>query len=807
MLTRYLLRLARLCALALTLHVMTLPQFAAADDVQTAENAALNLQLDVSINGQPTGLVAAFTDLGESRLAATAQELGEIGIIAPAGKAPGDLVPLDDLPGLKYVYDEAKQAIAIETSDVNRIKKNYNARGELDQATVTPSDYGAVLNYTLFGSHGGDDGITNFRSSQFSGINATLDMRLMAPLGVLENSAIIGMTLADETETLRLDTTYTFSDEADLVRWRAGDFITGGTSWSRPVRLGGIQAQRAFSMRPDLVKSPLPAVSGSAAVPSAVDVYVNGVKSFSKDVAAGPYQIDNIPAVTGAGVAQVVTRDASGRETVQSVSFYNSPQLLKPGLLDFSMETGVARALYGIESNANSDDIVASITLRAGISDWLTAEAHGEGGEKLMNGGAGIVARVSDLGVITAALSGSSSDSGTGSQVYGGFETKAGTVTINGRSQRAFGDYEDTASLSARDNPIRAGIAGVPGISTGFLSYAPPRAIDSLTLSTPLDFDKGTVSATYLRYEANDADTTEIVTASYSRPIFSKANLQATGYVDLNDTDSSGFFLGVSMALDDSISVSSGLSGRGGEYGAQVSASKPVSQKPGSWGWRITDLEDSSPYRTATVGYRTSAARLEAGLTQDSAGVRTTASAEGALAVVGGDVYASNRIEDAFAVVDVHEPDVRVERENVVVGTTNEDGKILIPNLNAYQRNKISIDPMDLPINAEPATTYDYITPGFKSGVYVDFDVKKASQSALVVLQDANGALIPPGSEGHLDGSEEPFVVGYDGQAFIKDLKAVNTVHITHEKGACTAQFAFAPTNEVQPVIGPEICQ
>ncbi|MGB4865304.1 MAG: hypothetical protein WBP38_05365, partial [Hyphomicrobium sp.] len=105
MLKRYLSLLAKFCALFLGLIVIALPQFAAADDVQNTENAAITLQLDVSINGQPTGFVAAFTDLGDSRLAATARELGEIGIVAPAGKAPNDLVPLSDLPGLSYVYD------------------------------------------------------------------------------------------------------------------------------------------------------------------------------------------------------------------------------------------------------------------------------------------------------------------------------------------------------------------------------------------------------------------------------------------------------------------------------------------------------------------------------------------------------------------------------------------------------------------------------------------------------------------------------------------------------------------------------
>jgi outer membrane usher protein len=627
---------------------------------------------------------------------------------------------------------------------------------------------------------------------------------------VLDQTAIIGMNLADETQALRLNTTYTFTDDENLMQWRAGDIISGGTDWSRPVRLGGVQAQRAFSIRPDLVKSPLPSVSGSAAVPSAVDVYINGVKSYSKDVPAGPYQIDNIPAISGAGVAQVVTRDASGKESIQALSFYNSPQLLKPGLSDFSAETGYARSHYGIESFGYGEALLGSATLRMGITDWLTAEAHGEGGDGLVNGGAGVVASVFNSAVVSAAVSVSSSGQGTGTQLYGSFDTKAGPVSINGRIQHALDNYDDLATLTARENREIANstLGGLPLIASGLFSYAPPRSVESLTLSMPIAFDKSTVSATLLRYETVNSEPTELVTASYSRPLTSKASMNATGYVDINDTSKAGLYIGVSMSLDDGISLSTGLSGRGeGDYTGNVSLNKPVSHEPGSWGWRINDLEGGSPYRSASVGYRGSAARVEAGLAQSESGVQASASVEGAVAVLGGNVYTANHIEDSFAVVDAHAPGVKVQRENLLVGTTNEDGKILIPNLNSYHRNKISIDPIDLPINAEPATTYDYITPSFRSGVYVDFDVKKATPNAIVILKMPDGSFVTAGSEGHIDGSDEPFVVGYDGQAFIRDLKAVNTIHVTLASGACSATFASDQSAEVQPIIGPEICQ
>jgi outer membrane usher protein len=143
------------------------------------------------------------------------------------------------------------------------------------------------------GSHGGEEGITSFRSSNFSGINATLDTRLIAPLGVLDNSAIIGMTLATKPKPAsRYDHILGRRQSGAVAR---SDFISGGTSWSRPVRLGGVQAQRAFRCG-GFGKKSAARRQRSAAVPSAVDVYINGIKSYSKDVAAGPIRSTTFPA-------------------------------------------------------------------------------------------------------------------------------------------------------------------------------------------------------------------------------------------------------------------------------------------------------------------------------------------------------------------------------------------------------------------------------------------------------------------------------------------------------------------------------
>ncbi len=795
-----------LASASIFLVVLVWPVCASADEA-VAPSAAY--QLEVSINGQPTGLIASFTDTGDGRFSSPASELRQLGIAVPAEVRDEELIPLSSFRGLSYVYDEQKQTIAIETGDENRVRAAYDARGESSTTVVTPSDFGAVVNYDIFSTVSSADGFSDFSTDSFSGVNTTLDARITTPIGLFNQTAIVGSTLAGETDALRLESTYTFSDDENMVRWRGGDFISGGTAWSRPIRMGGAQAQRAFSMRPDLVTTPLPVASGSAAVPSTVDVYVNGIKAFSKDVAAGPYQIQNIPAISGSGTAQVVTRDASGKETIQSLAFYTSPQLLKPGLYDFSVESGLPRRNYGIESNDYGDGIIGMATLRAGITDWLTAETHAEGGEGLTNGGAGVVANVFDRGIVSGAASYSSSGKGQGYQLYGSASTRLGPVSIGVRSQHSFEEYDDLASLTATafDGSSTIQRFATGGIAGGFFNYAPPRAVDSITISTPLIFDRSTISATYLRYETEDRETSQLVTATYTRPLVNNANLFATGFTDLDDTRSSGFYLGINMPLDNDISLAAGVARQNGGYGANIDASKQLGQEAGSWGWRLRDHEGEGGTRSAGLSYRAAAARAEVAAYQDGGGVRATGEVEGAVAVIGGDVYASNRIDDSFAVVDAHAPDVKVQRENLLVGQTNEDGKILVPNLVSYQKNRIAIDPLDLPMNTEMDTASHYVTPGYRSGLYVDFNVKAASANAIVILKDANGAFLQPGTEAKLEGSDEPILIGYDGQAFVKDLKAVNILHVTNGSQSCIVQFTYEPNSQTQPVLGPETCQ
>lgn len=757
-----------------------------------------SLQLEVFINGEKTHLVGSFSQLPDGRLGARRSELEGIGVKVPGSGAADQLIVLETIAGITYRYDERTQTLAITLSDSQRVTRQYDAGVIPNTPPPTPSDYGSVLNYTLFAvnSYGFDKS-----KFAFSGASAFLDARVFTPFGVFSQSAILGTTTMREADALRLDTTYTYSNPSTLVTYRAGDAISGGLSWTRSIRFGGLQMQRNFALRSDLITSPLPAVSGTALVPSTLDVYLNNVKTFSQDVPAGPYSVANLPILSG-GNARIVLRDATGREVETTMPFYSTPILLRSGLWDFSAEAGYPRLGYATASDDYIRDAFASFSVRHGLLDTLTLETHGEIGNGLYNGGVGLAALTGTFGVLSLAASGSQFAGDTGLQLFAAYETKLLGMFFNFSSQRTFGRYEDLASVTGRNIPL----LNLSPLPLG-ISLRPPRALDRATVSMPIPFDRSSVSLSYINLEPVTGPRSQIVSASWSRSFAASTQLFVTAYTDYGDRRNLGVYAGLSIPLGPRESASIGIVNTREGTSVVADAVRPLAQEIGSYGWRIRDSEGATPYRGASASYRTSAGRFQTGVEQFGRSVRGTAEFEGAIATMGGGIFFSNRIDDSFAVVDVGTPGVEVLYENRPIGVSNPQGLFLVPSLRAYQANKISIDPRNLPVNADIPQVKNVVAPADRAGVVVRFGVKTNVSSAVLILTDAKGKPLPVGSKGRIDGGQDSFIVGYDGRTFVKNLLAENSVTVATETGECRASFAFVQAGDDQVVIGPVRCQ
>ena len=199
--------------------------------------------------------------------------------------------------------------------------------------------------------------------------------------------------VTEDAELVRLETTLTkdFPDRRASVR--VGDSVTSSGSLGRPVRFGGVQLASNFSTDPNFITFPLPTIGGLAEQNSVAEVFLNNTVRVSEEVPAGPFEIDNLPVVTGAGEVQLRVTDLLGREQFLTQSYYVSPRLLKKGLSDYSVDLGFERErfndadfdygrplLIGSESYGFTDTLTGDV--RAEISD--DRQAFGLGGAALL---------------------------------------------------------------------------------------------------------------------------------------------------------------------------------------------------------------------------------------------------------------------------------------------------------------------------------------------------------------------------------------------------------------------------------------
>jgi outer membrane usher protein len=477
--------------------------------------------------------------LRDGALLSRPDELIELGFRVPDSPAPepDGLIDLSSLPGLTWRIDQATQMLLVKADNASLLPALFQIGDARGQSSAVESGIGATLNYDLAVS----------ASSGHQVANGLFDLRAFSPWGVFSSSALAssgsGGAQRDDGpgSVTRLDSTYTYSDPGTLRRFRAGDFIAGGLAWTRPIRLGGAQLTSDFSLRPDLVTIPLPSVSGSAALPSTLDVLVNGNRLLSRPVGAGPFQIAQLPVVTGAGTVSMTLTNALGQQVLTTLPFYASAALLAPGLQTFSAQAGAVRRNWGLLSN-DYGAFAASGSYRRGLTPNVTIEATAEATAGTFTAGAGAAVNTGNVAVLNIAGAGSSGAAGTGSLLSAGVQRIGEVLSFSTAVTATSRNFRDIVVVNGDPFP-RQQITASTGLSLGRfgsvgVAYAGVRR-DAAVNSSGL---AGEV------VDLQPIQNARIVSASYSVQV-RRLSFFATAFRDLTQGGSSGIQLGVAVPL------------------------------------------------------------------------------------------------------------------------------------------------------------------------------------------------------------------------------------------------------------------
>lgn len=734
-----------------------------------------DLYLDVTLNGSSSGL--AHFGLRDGALWATSATLRQLGFALPDGTS--DPVRLTALQGMQVHYDQEHQSVDI-TAPLALLKLSTHVLNTQQVAAAKASaSPGLLLNYSLYGSH---------EENGSSSLNAFTELRAFNGNSVFSTTSLAQTTRAGgawSNHNVRMDTSWSMSFPDSMVTLRAGDALTGATTWSRSTRIGGVQIGTNFALQPYRVTTPLPAFTGAAVLPSEVELYINGMRQYATKVPAGPFELNAVPGINGAGNAQIVLTDSLGRVTSMDFSLYNSQQLLQKGLADWSAELGAVRENYGLSSFSYGHDAIASGTWRYGVSDTFTAETHGEATRGLSSGGAGGDWLLGATGGVLAASAATSIDHGSGgSQFSVGYHWNDNFFNFGLNALKASSGYRDVASLYGSPPP-RLTASAQAGINT-------------------IRFGGLGLSYVHLRYEAQ---TNRYASAYWYKSIGRAVSLNFNVNQNLDQRRDRSFFLTVGFTLDNNTYLSGGMQRNGDQDGFTVNASHSV-PSAGGFGWR-TQLQhsDGGVDGQGELDYLGRYGEVQAGVGRYGNSDSAYAGANGSLVLMGGQMFASRTIYDGFAVVSTDGvAGIPVRLENNPVGTTDKRGMLLVTPLSAYQNNQLSIDPMELPANMRIGRINLLATPTDRAGTLVRFDIAPI-RAASITLVDTTGKPLPLGSRVRLRGQQiEPALVGFDGAAYLDTLDKHNILDVDTPGGACQVAFDYHRQGDSIPQIGPLIC-
>ena len=492
---------------------MVSPALVLADDLpppptEMSAIAEATLYLDLVVNQMPrVDLIPVQQRAG--RLYLDSDLLRAAGVSLP-GNPQGE-VALDSIAGLHTDYDSQNQRLLLQVPPAWLPDQQVGDRN-LYPASDARSSFGALFNYDLY-LNDTDEGGTY--------LAAWNELRLFDSWGTFSSTGQWRQSFngaqADDTRRgfMRYDTTWRFTDEQRLLTYETGDFVTGALPWSSSVRVGGVQLSRDFAVRPDLVTYPLPAFAGEAAVPTSLDLFINGFKSSTTELQPGPYTLTNVPFINGAGEAVVVTTDALGRQVSTTLPFYVTSSLLQKGLSDYSVAAGSLRRDYGVRDFSYGPGI-ASGSLRYGLSDMFTLETHAETAESLMLGGLGGNMRVGNFGVLNAALAQSRFEGDKGHQVALGYQYNSQRIGFGYQRLQRHGDYADLSRVGSPDMQLS-------------------KSSEQVTLSVNLNA-YGSIGAGYFDVRAGDGTRTRLINLSYSKPLWGSSSVYLSANREVGDS-------------------------------------------------------------------------------------------------------------------------------------------------------------------------------------------------------------------------------------------------------------------------------
>ncbi|WP_338000119.1 fimbria/pilus outer membrane usher protein [Enterobacter soli] len=682
-------------------------------------------------------------------------DIKKLGLRAPADNH--EWIELSALPGVQVSVDAlAQQATILASASAldNQQHLVSKAPEHVSGYPLAEPISALTLAYSLYASE--------TETSRQASTQTTLTASGVVP-GILRSS--FSSRTGDESSSAhtRLMTQWQWDNPASLTSLTLGDSITTGTSWSRQVHFGGLHFARNFQLNPQLNTAPRAQYSDSVVLPSTVDLYIDGLKQSSQNVAPGDYLLDTLPTFTGSGQAQVVVTDINGQRRTVLLDLYGAPGMLAEGLSSGALDLGWARQNYAVRS----DDYAASPMLdsgwRYGVNNHLTLALHTEQQRRMHHAGIGSDWLISPrAGIVSQHIAYSDSQYGQGIKWGAGWQWNGNGTGISASTVRSEKNFADNARMSGT---------------------LPARRSDTLWVSHSFRH-AGTLGAGWVQQNLQGSEQ-RYLNASWSAtlPLQISATLSYTR--SLSDASHTvQLMMTIPFGSHDTLSVQASRNTPRLDYRHQPN------EQTGGWSWQAGQSFGENGEKYADVGNLSRYGEWHIGMERGDHTRSQYATGEGSLTLLDSTLHALRYNEQGLALISTHGiGHVPVLLENRPAGETDDEGYLLLTDLPRYHNSKVTIDPLSLPADVMTPVTDIYARSGTATAVKVDFDVHHAV-SVQARLVNSRHQPLPMGSV--VSTPRGATIVGRDGFIWLEDPPLPGELVVTTAQGTC--RVALPPT-------------
>jgi outer membrane usher protein FimD/PapC len=786
----------------------------AADAVVAASNPAQgeSIILRVKLNTEDRGDL--FVERTPDRdFLVKVQDLKAMGFREPPGKVvmvDGEPhISLRSIPGVTFRFNDKQLTLDITAPPQLFATQSFTVEDQRRRAVIVPNNNSLFVNYALSGVQG---------ESTPSGIDFAGELGWRRDGWLLLTDGSTVRDLQGRQKFVRLMSSWQKDDRTDLRRTVIGDFYTPTREFSNGVNVGGISISKLYGLNPYYIQYPMQSVSGNVALPSQLEVYVDGQRVRTEQLRPGEFQLNDILAYGGAHNVQLLVRDAFGRVQTLNYSFYFSDQPLREGLHEYSYNVGAIRRDYGLRSNAYGP-AAFSMFHRYGFSSAVTLGFRAEGTRQLLNAGPLATLVLGSAGVAGLAAAASSIDGQRGASALASYNFQVRDWAFGAslrRDWRSFATLGDPPLVTNRkyEGNVTASYhfpqSGTVSLSHSFLSTRDGFVASAATPSQP--------------FSVSVLERRRVSSVTYSTPVFSGKAVVTSSLSHINDVTRGSrneAFVGVNIFLDRDYTVATSVRA---DRSVDSESFQFIKRQPIGEGLGYTITADRSADPTghslrldSSVQYNAPAAiwRAEATRDRSTLGLVTNdlrASVAGSIALVDGTAAAGRPVTGSFGIVQVGDlPGVGVLVNGERIGQTDASGKLFVPTLSAYVDNDVSIAAETVPIEYSMSELSRKMSPWYRGGTLIDFQMKKLQAfTGMLRFAGADGTKPVEFAEVRFESlaGAQPFQTGRGGEFYIEDLKPGTYRAATQAQGKpCVFDLVVPASKEIFVDLGNVMCR